>query len=120
MEKTPQEIVEKETFVNPFCRFERVLALKDGYCIFELLLRDGEIVLNNIRVAEGDTGNGYGTEGLKWLIGVAEQTRSIIKGSIEPNGHRLVGRTLLAKWYKKHGFTVENGNISYYPKSLYK
>ena len=120
IEPTLKEIIEQETFINPFCRFERVLALSgEGYCIFELLLRDDEIVLNNIRVPLEDSKKGYGTQGLEWLKTVSERTRALIRGQVEPNGHKSLNSTTLKKWYAKNGFIVENGNITYYPTSLY-
>lgn len=117
---TAKEIIEQETFVNPLCRFERVLALPgEAYCIFELLLRDDEIVLNNIRVGDVHVRNGYGTAGLRWLKSVSERSRAMVTGEIEPNGHKLLNTVLLKKWYSNNGFIVKNGRLSYFPESLY-
>lgn len=117
---TAKEIVEQETFQNPFCRFERVLTLPgEGYCIFELLLREDEILLNNVRVQDVDVRKGYGTAGLKWLKSVSERSRSQITGQIAPSGHQLLNKVLLKKWYEKNDFIVKNGNITYFPESLY-
>jgi hypothetical protein len=116
---TSKEIIETETFTNPFCRFERVLPLLDGYCIFELRLRDDEIMLNNIRVNENDLGKGYGTSGLDWLKNISEITGEMITGQIEPNGHKKLNFDKLSKWYQKNGFIIDDDKIMYYPKSWY-
>ena len=119
-ELTAKEIIELETFRNPFCGYERVLALpKEAYCIFEFLVREDEICLNAIRVAEDLTGRGIGTAGLDWLKSVSERTRAIITGQIEPCSHKKLDVQALRKFYKKNGFMVDHDKIVYFPKSLY-
>lgn len=98
----------KATTPNPFCRRERVWELRAA---FEIEIFDGSIHLGCIRSFE--RGNGSGTEALNWFLDLAQKHRISIRGTIKPCGNtrpRLNAAQLRA-WYKRHGFTVKNGNI---------
>lgn len=118
-ELTATQIILQETIQNPLVRAQRVLMLREGFCLFELMVRDEEILLNNITVPPEDRGKGYATEGIEWLKSVSERTRNQIIGIIEPNGRGGLDSKQLAEWYRKCGFTVTKNRIVYYPNSLY-
>jgi hypothetical protein len=99
---------EEATTENPFCRRERVWELRAA---FEIEIFDGSIHLGCIRPFE--RGNGDGRKALNWFCQLAKEHQVSVRGTIKPCGNtrpRLNAKQL-RDWYKRHGFTVKNGNI---------
>lgn len=104
---------------NPIMKFENLFYFNtEPVCGLEILVRDDEIVLNNIRTFEGYENKGHATMALLFLKDIAEKSRFIITGQIEPNGKQHLDKKQLESWYSKNGFNIEKNRIAYYPLSL--
>jgi len=106
-----------QTTGNPFNNRERVWQNK---AIIEARPFGGEIHLSFIRSVEQN--KGWGTEGLKFLIGLADKHGVSIDLDASPVGEKVLSKSQLIAWYKRHGFEHVKGDeadhLQYTPKRL--
>ena len=99
------------TRANPLDERERVL---QDATFFQIRPFESTVRLSNIRTV--NPGCGAGTEGLRWLLSLADTHQISILGDAEPTGHCSLDAAALRAWYRRHGFEVSSrGAIEYTP-----
>lgn len=100
----------ESTFENPFDDSERVTE-RAGYQVSPA--GDDRVHLHSIRSFE--RGQGHGSEALRHLTDLADKHGVTLEGVAEPFGQGGLKKKALGEWYKRHGFTVRNGEMTRKP-----
>lgn len=92
---------------------EALAALRARHGDVELWVseRDGGLVLDLIRVPDGQRRNGLATRALTDLLALADEHGLIVATTPAgvPDGGRMMRDSLLRDWYRRHGFRPNTG-----------